>query len=237
MTPEPVTAPDVSAQTVSPQTVSTQAVSPESLEAGRLLFARPVEFVKSCVDLRGLPDPDRPEVCFAGRSNVGKSSLINALTNRRGLARASNTPGRTRELNYFDAQGRLYLVDLPGYGYARASKALVARWTELTRLYLRGRASLRRVFVLVDSRHGLKASDAELFAMLDEAAVTYQVLLTKTDKLGRGQLDRVRDATQTALAKRPAAFPEVLATSSETGAGIGELRAVIADLALPGEPV
>ena len=205
----------------------------EHLEEGRLLFARPVEFVKSVVDLAHLPDANLPEVCFAGRSNVGKSSLINALTNQKGLARASNTPGRTRELNYFDASGRLFLVDLPGYGYARASKTDIARWTKLTRAFLRGRQALRRVFVLVDSRHGLKESDLELFAMLDEAAVTYQVVLTKTDKLKKGELDRVLARTRDAIAKRPAAHPEVVATSSEKGRGIPELRAEIAALALP----
>ena len=205
----------------------------EHLEAGRLLFARPVTFVKSVVDLAHLPDADLPEVCFAGRSNVGKSSLINALTNQNGLARASNTPGRTRELNYFNASDRLHLVDLPGYGYARASKVDIANWTRLTRAFLRGRQPLRRVFVLVDSRHGLKPSDLELFDMLDEAAVTYQVVLTKTDKLKKGELDRVMAKTQSAIAKRPAAFPDIFATSSQKGRGLPELRAEIAALALP----
>ena len=209
----------------------------ERLEEGRLLFARPVEFVKSVVDLAHLPDSDLPEVCFAGRSNVGKSSLINALTNQKGLARASNTPGRTRELNYFDASDRLFLVDLPGYGYARASKTDIAKWTKLTRAFLRGRQPLRRVFVLVDSRHGLKDSDLELFEMLDEAAVTYQVVLTKTDKLKKGELDRVTARTQDAIAKRPAAHPQIIATSSEKGRGIPELRAEIAALALPQSPL
>ena len=211
----------------------TPEYSAENLEEGRLLFARPVEFVKSCVNLQGLPEAGLPEVCFAGRSNVGKSSLINALTNQKGLARASNTPGRTRELNYFDASDRLFLVDLPGYGYARASKTDIARWTELTRAFLRGRQQLRRVFVLVDSRHGLKPSDIELFEMLDEAAVTYQIVLTKVDKLKRGQLDKVHGQTAEAVAKRPAAFPFVMATSSEKGTGLAELRAEIASLALP----
>ena len=203
------------------------------MEAGRLLFARPVEFVRSVVEFGQLPDGDTPEVCFAGRSNVGKSSLLNALTNQKGLARASNTPGRTRELNYFDASGRLWLVDLPGYGYARASKVDIARWTELTRAFLRGRQPLRRVFLLVDSRHGLKPSDLEVMDMLDEAAVTYQVVLTKTDKLKKGQLARVRAGVEAAIAKRPAAHPEVRTTSSETGGGLSELRAEIAALALP----
>ena len=205
----------------------------EQMEDGRLLFARPVEFVKSVVDLEHLPASRMPEVCFAGRSNVGKSSLINALTNQNGLARASNTPGRTRELNFFNASGRLHIVDLPGYGYARASKSDIARWTTLTRAYLRGRAPLRRVFVLVDSRHGLKESDLELFAMLDEAAVTYQIVLTKADKLKKGELAKVQAATEAAVKKRPAAFPEVVATSSEKGRGLPELRAEIATLAAP----
>ena len=205
----------------------------EQMEDGRLLFARPVEFVKSVVDLEHLPASRMPEVCFAGRSNVGKSSLINALTNQNGLARASNTPGRTRELNFFNASGRLHIVDLPGYGYARASKSDIARWTTLTRAYLRGRAPLRRVFVLVDSRHGLKESDLELFAMLDEAAVTYQIVLTKADKLKKGELAKVQAATEAAVKKRPAAFPEVVATSSEKGRGLPELRAEIAALAAP----
>ena len=205
----------------------------ELLEDGRLLFARPVEFMLSVVDFAQLPTAPLPEVCFAGRSNVGKSSLINALTNQKGLARASNTPGRTRELNYFNASDRIHLVDLPGYGYARASKTDIARWTELTRAYLRGRQPLRRVFVLVDSRHGLKTSDGEIFDMLDEAAVPYQVVLTKADKLKKGQLAKVMEATAAGIAKRPAANPVVLATSSEKGAGLPELKAEIAALALP----
>jgi len=210
-----------------------EAIRAKELETGRLLFARPVTFVKSCVDLAGLPEGDLPEVCFAGRSNVGKSSLINALTHQNGLARASNTPGRTRELNYFNASDRLYLVDLPGYGYARASKVDIANWTKLTRAFLRGRQALRRVFVLVDSRHGLKPSDLELFEMLDEAAVTYQIVLTKIDKLKKGALAKVEAKTLAAIARRPAAHPEVQTTSSAKGTGLAELRADIATLALP----
>ncbi|MGB3457340.1 MAG: ribosome biogenesis GTP-binding protein YihA/YsxC [Litorimonas sp.] len=213
------------------------AYSDAQIEAGRLLFARPVDFVKSAVSLETLPPMGPPEVCFAGRSNVGKSSLINALTNHAGLARASNTPGRTQELNYFDAQGRLFLVDLPGYGFAKAPKHKVQAWTRLTRAFLRGRATLRRVFILVDSRHGLKPVDLELMDMLDETAVTYQVVLTKTDKLKKGQLARVSESTQAALAKRPAAFPAIALTSSEKGTGLHELRAEIASLALPEEAV
>lgn len=203
------------------------------IEDGRLLFARPIDFVKSAVSLETLPPMDRPEVCFAGRSNVGKSTLINALTGQGALARASNTPGRTQELNYFDAQGRLYLVDLPGYGFAKAPKYKVERWTKLTRAFLRGRATLRRVFVLIDSRHGLKPVDLELLDMLDETAVTYQLVLTKADKLKKGQLARVHEATQKAIAKRPAAFPVVAQTSSDKGTGLAELRAEIATLADP----
>ncbi|WP_298914566.1 ribosome biogenesis GTP-binding protein YihA/YsxC [uncultured Algimonas sp.] len=207
-------------------------VDASRIEAGRLLFARPVDFVKSAVSLDTLPPMGPPEVCFAGRSNVGKSTLINALTGHGGLARASNTPGRTQELNYFNAQDRLFIVDLPGYGFAKAPKHKVAAWTRLTRDFLRGRATLRRVFLLVDSRHGLKPVDLDLMDMLDETAVTYQVVLTKIDKLKKGQRERVLSATQAALAKRPAAYPVVAVTSSEKGTGLPELRAEIADLAL-----
>jgi len=203
------------------------------IEAGRLLFARDVTFMLSAVSLETLPPARLPEICFAGRSNVGKSSLINALTNRKGLARASNTPGRTRELNYFNVDDRLFVVDLPGYGYAKASKSDIARWTKLTRQFLFGRASLRRVFLLVDSRHGLKESDLELMAMLDETAVTYQLILTKTDKLKKGALETVMSKTQNAIAKRPAAFPQIINTSSETKNGLDVLRAEIATLAMP----
>jgi len=208
-------------------------LSKAQIEAGRLLFARDVTFMLSAVSLETLPPARLPEICFAGRSNVGKSSLINALTNRKGLARASNTPGRTRELNYFNVDDRLFVVDLPGYGYAKASKSDIARWTKLTRQFLFGRASLRRVFLLVDSRHGLKESDLELMAMLDETAVTYQLILTKTDKLKKGALETVMSKTQNAIAKRPAAFPQIINTSSETKNGLDVLRAEIATLAMP----
>ena len=208
-------------------------LSKAQLEAGRLLFARDVTFMLSAVSLETLPPARLPEICFAGRSNVGKSSLINALTNRKGLARASNTPGRTRELNYFNVDERLFVVDLPGYGYAKASKSDIARWTKLTRQFLFGRASLRRVFLLIDSRHGLKDSDLELMAMLDETAVTYQLILTKTDKLKKGALEKVSIKTQKAIAKRPAAFPKIINTSSETKNGLDLLRAEIATLAMP----
>ena len=205
--------------------------SDDEIEAARKAFAGPCDFVKGVVALDGLPPADRIEVCFAGRSNVGKSSLINALTGRKSLARASNTPGRTQEINYFDLGGRLYLVDLPGYGYAEAPKAVVAKWQSLLRAYLSGRATLRRAFVLIDARHGVKPVDAEIMALLDEAAVSYQAVLTKADKPRGGVLAEVIADVQAALKKRPAAHPEVLVTSSETGAGLAELRAAILALA------
>ena len=207
--------------------------SKTQIENGRLLFARDVTFMLSAVSLETLPAARLPEICFAGRSNVGKSSLINAVTNRKGIARASNTPGRTRELNYFNVDERLYIVDLPGYGYAKASKSDIARWTKLTRQFLFGRASLRRVFLLIDSRHGLKESDSELMSVLDETAVTYQIILTKTDKLKKGEMDKVLTKTQKSISKRPAAFPNIINTSSETKKGLDLIRAEIATLALP----
>ena len=205
------------------------------LETGRVLFAREVSFMLSGVSLENLPPPGPPEVCFAGRSNVGKSSLINALTNRNGLARASNTPGRTRELNYFNVDDRLRLVDLPGYGYARASKSDIAKWTELTRAFLRGRAPLRRVFMLIDSRHGVKPSDIELMDMLDEAAVTYQLIFTKTDKIKPPQVIKGIMKAVKVIKKRPAAFPEIIPTSSVKKDGLDLLKAEMASLALPDE--
>ncbi len=214
-------------------TEAVQEVSKRQIEDGRLLFARDVDFMRSAVSLETLPPPDLPEICFAGRSNVGKSSLINALTNRKGIARASNTPGRTRELNYFNIDGRLFMVDLPGFGYAKASKADISRWQTLTRAYLRGRAGLRRVFLLIDSRHGVKPPDIEVMEMLDETAVTYQLILTKIDKLKKGELIKVTDKTINFIAKRPAAFPDVIQTSSEKKDGLDLLRAEIATLALP----
>ncbi len=212
-------------------------LTPEQIEDGRRLFARPVTFMLSVVSLDALPPPDMPEICFAGRSNVGKSSLINALTNQKALARASNTPGRTRELNYFNASDRIRLVDLPGYGYARASKTDIARWTRLTRQFLAGRAGLRRVFLLIDSRHGLKSGDQDIMAMLDETAVTYQIILTKTDKIKPGQLATITAKIQSAIAKRPAAYPIIGQTSSAKKHGLDRLRAEIAALALPEDPV
>ena len=212
---------------------TTPDFSDEQVEDGRLLFAREVLFMLSVVNLDSLPPADRPEICFAGRSNVGKSSLINALTNRKGLARASNTPGRTRELNYFNVDDRLNLVDLPGYGYARAPKTEISNWTRLTRAFLRGRAGLGRVFLLIDSRHGIKPSDIELMEMLDDAAVTYQLVLTKSDKIKKAELDKVMRRTSRTIGKRPAAHPELMVTSSEKKTGLDDLRAEIATLALP----
>lgn len=211
--------------------------SPQELEAGRMLFAPDVRFMLSVVSMQTLPPPDLPEVCFAGRSNVGKSSLINALTNQNKLAKASNTPGRTRELNYFNVSDRLRVVDLPGYGYARASKTDIAKWTKLTRTFLGGRAPLRRVFVLIDSRHGLKESDLEIMSMLDETAVTYQLVLTKIDKIKPPAVVKVKAALAKAIARRPAAFPQIIATSSEKKTGLDDIRAEIASLALPPKDV
>ncbi len=202
----------------------------QNLEAGRLLFAGETEFVKGVVAMSGLPDPDRMEVCFAGRSNVGKSSLINALTGRKGLARASNTPGRTQEINFFTAGDTHYLVDLPGYGFANAPLPVVEKWQRLLKQYLSGRQTLRRAFVLIDARHGVKKVDSEILSLLDSAAVTFQVVLTKADKVKEIERDRVLDQVRGALAKHPAAFPEIIVTSSEKGWGIPTLRAVIATL-------
>jgi GTP-binding protein len=199
-------------------------------EAGRVLFARGAEFLRGVAAMEGLPPPDRLEVCFAGRSNVGKSSLINALTGRRNLARASNTPGRTQEINYFTLGEALYLVDLPGYGFAEAPKALVERWQRLLRAYLAGRATLRRAFVLIDARHGIKAVDEEILTMLDRAAVTFQVVMTKADKVNRATRAGNIAQVQGALKKHPAAYPEIVVTSSEKGEGLETLRAIIAGL-------
>jgi len=199
-------------------------------EEGRLLFAGPVDFVKGVVAMSGLPPADRLEVCFAGRSNVGKSSLINALTGRKSLARASNTPGRTQEINYFALGAERYMVDLPGYGYAEAPVAIVAKWQALLKSYLSGRATLRRAFVLIDTRHGVKAVDEEILTLLDRSAVTFQAVLTKADKVSQADRDRAIDQVRGALAKHPAAYPELVVTSSEKGDGIETLRAIIATL-------
>jgi len=200
------------------------------LEAGRLLFARPWRFLAGVATVAGLPAPDGVEVAFAGRSNVGKSSLINALTGQKALARTSNTPGRTRELNLFGAEAGLILVDLPGYGYARAAKKDAAAWQKMAFAYVRGRSNLRRVYLLVDARHGLKAADMEALDLLDKAAVSTQIVLTKCDKLQPDAVESTRAAVVAAIAKRPAAHPEVLATSARTAAGLAALKAEIASL-------
>ena len=199
-------------------------------EAARQLFAGPVDFVKGVVAMDGLPPADRPEVCFAGRSNVGKSSLINALTGRKSLARASNTPGRTQEINYFALGDQSYLVDLPGYGFAKAPVAVVAKWQALLKNYLAGRPTLRRAFCLIDARHGVKPVDHEIMTLLDRSAVPFQVVLTKTDKLGPNALKPVIAQVEEELQKHPAAYPELVVTSSEKGQGIATLRAIIAGL-------
>jgi GTP-binding protein len=194
------------------------------------LFKAPASFVLGVADVEGLPQSERVEVAFAGRSNVGKSSLLNALLARRSLARVSNTPGRTRELNYFAVGETLFVVDMPGYGYAKAPKSLVKGWTHLIHDYLRGRQQLKRVMLLIDSRHGLKGSDREIMTMLDKAAVSYQAVLTKADKPKSGNLAQVVSETEDELRKHPAAHPKVLATSAVDGLGIEELREAIAEL-------
>ena len=199
-------------------------------ELGRLLFSKETSFVKGVVDMPGLPDPDKIEVCFSGRSNVGKSSLINALTGRKGLARASNTPGRTQEINFFSIPDNHYLVDLPGYGYANAPIKVVEKWQNLLKRYLAGRQSLRRAFVLVDSRHGVKKVDTEIMSMLDSSAVTFQVVLTKLDKVKEKDRENILKQVRASLQKHPAAFPEIILTSSERGWGIPTLRSIIAML-------
>ena len=207
-----------------------EAPEPEQAEVGRRLFAGPVEFLKGVVAMSGLPDADRVEVCFAGRSNVGKSSLINAVTGRKAIARASNTPGRTQEINFFTVGEDLYLVDLPGYGFANAPLPVVEKWQRLLKSYLQGRQTLRRTFVLIDARHGAKAVDEEIMTLLDKAAVTFQCVMTKIDKVKPSDLDKTLDKTRAALSKHPAAFPEIILTSSEKGDGIATLRAIIADI-------
>ena len=199
-------------------------------ELGRLLFSRETSFVKGVVDMQGLPSQDKIEVCFSGRSNVGKSSLINALTGRKGLARASNTPGRTQEINFFSIPENHYLVDLPGYGYANAPIKIVDKWQNLLKQYLAGRQSLRRAFVLVDGRHGVKKVDTEIMSMLDSSAVTFQVVLTKLDKVKEKDQENILEQVRTSLQKHPAAFPDIILTSSEKGWGIQTLRSVIAML-------
>jgi len=200
------------------------------LEKGRLLFAGETTFVKGVVAMDGLPPADRMEVCFAGRSNVGKSTLINALTGMKALARASNTPGRTQEINYFTAGEEHYLVDLPGYGYANAPLPVVEKWQRLLKRYLGGRQTLRRAFVLIDARHGVKKVDEEIMSLLDSSAVIFQAVLTKADKVKEKERTAVLDQVRGALSKHPAAYPEIVVTSSEKGWGIPTLRAIIATM-------
>jgi GTP-binding protein len=199
-------------------------------EKGRLLFAGGAEFLKGVVAMDGMPPGDRVEVCFAGRSNVGKSTLINALTGRKALARASNTPGRTQEINFFTLGETRYLVDLPGYGYANAPVKVVEKWQRLLKAYLSGRANLRRAFVLIDARHGAKPVDAEIMNLLDRAAVPFQVVLTKSDKVKQVEQEKMLAQVRSTLAKHPAAFPELVLTSSDKGDGIETLRAIIAGI-------
>ncbi|HXQ11103.1 MAG TPA: ribosome biogenesis GTP-binding protein YihA/YsxC [Caulobacteraceae bacterium] len=208
------------------------AFAPEALEAARVLFSRPVRFLMGAVRIDDLPPTDLPEVAFAGRSNVGKSSLINALVGRKALARASNEPGRTREVNLFLLDERLRLADLPGYGFARASKGTKSRFQNLSRAYLRGRPNLKRVYLLIDARHGVKSADTEALDALDLAAVSYQIVLTKADKLKPREVAPMVEAVLRAVSRRPAAFPRVLATSAEGGLGIAELRAEVTAAAL-----
>ena len=205
-------------------------ISKEALAMGEALFRRPFDFMKSAPTLEWLPDADRPEIAFAGRSNVGKSSLINALCRHKGLARTSNTPGRTQELNYFlPPEFPMYLVDMPGYGFAEAPKAKVDAWNGVVRDYLRGRPTLRRVILLIDSRHGIKPPDREIFALFKEAAVTFEVVLTKIDKMNAHEAAKVEAEVIAGLTKEPTAFPRVVSTSAETGQGIEALRAEIAE--------
>ncbi len=213
--------------------MGTPELTAADIAKGDALFKGPCTFIKGVVGIEGLPKDGRPEIAFAGRSNVGKSSLINALTGRTSLARVSVTPGRTRELNFFTLgkNAALYLVDMPGYGYARASKSAIKGWTRLIGEYLRGRRELKRVFLLIDARHGIKPNDEETMRLLDEAAVSYQVVLTKADKPKAAELQAVTLKVTEKLAKHPAAYPQILTTSARMGSGIKELRAAIAALA------
>lgn len=208
----------------------TGGLDADAVEVGRLLFAREAVFELGVAKLEQLPPPGLPEIAFAGRSNVGKSSLINGLTGRNGLARTSNTPGRTQEINFFDLGGQLRLVDLPGYGFAKVPKEKVEAWTRMIKGYLRGRVNLRRVCVLVDSRHGIKDVDKQIMSLLDDAGVAYQIILTKADKISTTALTDVLATTTASLRKHPAAHPEVWPTSAEKNLGIPELRASLAQL-------
>lgn len=205
-------------------------LTPDEVEKGRVLFSGPCDFMLGVVSIAALPAEGPTEVAFAGRSNVGKSSLLNALTGRKNLARASTTPGRTQEINFFDLGGKLRLVDLPGFGYARATKKDARRWSNLTKDYLRGRPTLRRVCLLIDSRHGVKEIDAEIMAMLDQSAVNYQLVLTKMDKIKETEAQEEALKAARLIARRPAAHPNIVLTSSETGEGLAELRAALASL-------
>ncbi|WP_019959950.1 ribosome biogenesis GTP-binding protein YihA/YsxC [Woodsholea maritima] len=204
------------------------------LEAGRMLFAAGCEFMMGAVNMNHLPPSDVPEIAFAGRSNVGKSSLVNAITGRKSIARTSGDPGRTRELNFFNLSDRLRIVDLPGYGFAKAPKDVAQRWTSLTQDYLRGRVNLKRVILLIDSRHGIKESDEAIMQVLDKSAVVYQICLTKLDKLRPDEQEPAKIAAAQKVVRRAAAYPLIAATSSAKKLGIEELRADLADLALPG---
>jgi len=210
-------------------------IDPDAIEAGRWLFAQQCRFIAGAADARSLPPETLPEIAFIGRSNVGKSSLVNTLTGRRMLARISDTPGRTRQINFFELGGRMILVDLPGYGYAAASKAAIAAWTALARNYLRGRSSLRRACLLIDARHGIKETDRPLLRLCDEAALSYQVVLTKADKLGPAELAANAEAVAGELARHGAAHPEIHLTSAQSGHGIASLRAALAAFAEAGE--
>ena len=225
---------DVSAENSGPvgvaQAPSVAVYTDDEIEAGRKLFVSDWDFTSAAGSFASLPPMLGVEIAFAGRSNVGKSSLINGLTGRNALARTSRTPGRTQELIFFKATGPLVLVDMPGYGYAKASKDKVAAWTDLIRTYLKGRANLARVYVLIDGRHGLKATDADVLTTLDSAALSYQIVFTKSDEVSATELAAHMAATTASLAKHPAAHPELIATSSRTGAGIPQLRAAIARL-------
>jgi GTP-binding protein len=209
----------------------TAVFTPAALEHGRKFFAQPCAFVMGVASLEQLPPPGPPEVAFIGRSNVGKSSLLNAVTGHGALARVSVTPGRTREINFFDLGGRMRLVDLPGYGYAKAPKAMAAAWQKLITGYLRGRTALARICLLIDARHGVKPNDHEMMRMLDTAAQSYVLVLTKADKIPVKDHPAALAQAEAAAAKHPAAFPLILLTSSETSAGIAELRAHLAQLA------